>query len=62
MVDLNRWKGALGGRKDVTFKTYPTLNHLMSPGEGKGNPAEYQKPGNVASAVIEDVAGWVKAH
>ncbi len=62
MVDLNRWTKALESRKDVSFKTYPGLNHLMSPGEGKANPAEYQKPGNVDGAVVADIASWITAH
>ncbi len=58
-VDLAGWKEHLSQRSDVTFKTYPKLNHLMMPGVGKPNPAEYFRPGHVAEAVVADVAAWI---
>lgn len=58
--NFEAWKKALGDRKDVTFKSYPKLNHLFIEGEGKSAPVEYQKPGHVAEAVVADVAGWIK--
>jgi uncharacterized protein len=58
--DFNVWQRELKGRKNVTFKSYPNLNHLFMPGEGTPAPAEYQKTGHVAENVIEDIAGWVK--
>jgi len=58
--NFETWKKALGDRKDVTFKSYPRLNHLFIEGEGKSGPAEYQKPGHVAEAVVADIAGWIK--
>jgi hypothetical protein len=57
--DLALWKAGLAGRKDVTFKTYPALNHLFIAGEGKSTEAEYRKPGNVAPEVIDDIAKWI---
>jgi hypothetical protein len=60
MDNFEAWKKALAGRPGVTFKSYPKLNHLFIEGEGKSTPAEYEKPGHVAEAVIADVAGWVK--
>lgn len=54
------WKKALAGRSGVTFKSYPKLNHLFIEGEGKSTPADYEKPGHVAEAVIADIAGWIK--
>jgi dipeptidyl aminopeptidase/acylaminoacyl peptidase len=59
--ELARWKAALGSRPDVTFHSYPTLNHLFIPGTGPGRPAEYQVPGHVAEEVIRDIAAWVSA-
>ena len=41
MEDFAGWKKALGSRKDVTFISYPKLNHLFMEGEGKSTPAEY---------------------
>jgi uncharacterized protein len=59
--NLEAWKKALAGRPNVTFKSYPKLNHLFIEGEGKSVPAEYQKPGHVSAAVIVDVAAWIQA-
>ena len=58
-ADFEGWKRALAGRSDVTFKTYPKLNHLFMTGEGPSSPAEYRKPGHVAPQVIADIATWV---
>jgi dienelactone hydrolase len=62
LEDFARWKVALAGRKDVTFKSYPQLNHLFLAGKGKSLPAEYERPGHVAAEVVEDVAAWVQKH
>lgn len=61
MEDFAGWKKALAGRKDVTFKSYPDLNHLFAKGKGKSRPAEYTRPGNVAPEVVEDIARWILA-
>jgi dienelactone hydrolase len=42
--EFGRWKAALGSRPDVTFRSYPALNHLFIAGTGPGLPAEYQVP------------------
>jgi hypothetical protein len=61
MNDFQRWKEALASQKDVEFKVYPKLNHLFMEGEGKSTPREYyEKPGNVAEIVIDDIANWIK--
>jgi dienelactone hydrolase len=59
MEDFDQWKAALADRKDVTLKSYPTLNHLFMEGTGKAKPEEYGKAGHVALPVITDVAGWI---
>ena len=61
MQDFAKWKSALGSRNNVSFKTYPTLNHFFLPGEGKSTAAEYEKPGKVSEQVIDDIASWIKA-
>ena len=61
-ADLQGWRDALAGRKDVTIKNYPTLNHLFITGTGKSTPAEYQKAGHVADFVLDDIAGWIGKH
>ncbi len=62
MADLAGWKKALAGRKDVTFKSYPRLNHLfmVGLGGGKSTPSDYLVAGHVAKDVVDDVAAWVK--
>ncbi|HUA61583.1 MAG TPA: DUF3887 domain-containing protein [Verrucomicrobiae bacterium] len=57
--DFNLWKNGLAGRKDTTFRSYPALNHLMTPGQGKSTEAEYKKPGHVDPQVIDDLAKWL---
>ncbi|MEO7273627.1 MAG: alpha/beta fold hydrolase, partial [Vicinamibacterales bacterium] len=41
LADFSRWKAALAGRTDVTFHSYPALNHLFVAGTGPSLPAEY---------------------
>ena len=60
MKDFELWRESLKGRTNVTFKSYPNLNHLFIAGTGKAIPAEYQKPGKVADAVLDDIAAWIK--
>jgi dienelactone hydrolase len=62
MDDFAGWRKALAGRKDARLVSYPALNHLFMEGEGKAKPAEYQKAGHVARAVVDEVAAWVKGH
>ena len=57
--DFDRWKTALGGRRDVTFKLYPALNHLFIAGNGPSLPAEYFLPGHVDEQVVRDIAEWI---
>lgn len=60
MTDFAAWKKALEGRQNVTFKSYPNLNHIFAEVEGKDSPGSYLKPGRVAEAVIDDIATWIK--
>jgi dienelactone hydrolase len=59
MKDFALWKSDLGGSSKVTFRSYPTLNNLFVTGEGKGSPAEYHNPGNVAPEAVDDIARWL---
>lgn len=61
-ADWQLWKGAFHDDDRVTFKLYPTLNHLGIPGEGDGSLAEYSVPGHVDAALIDDVVAWIGAH
>ena len=58
--DFTGWKKALGDRADVTFNSYPKLNHLFMIGDGKAKPAEYEKQGHVAEELINDLAKWIQ--
>jgi fermentation-respiration switch protein FrsA (DUF1100 family) len=60
MEDFDGWKKALAGKKNVTLKSYPELNHLFMVGSGKSKPEEYMRPGNVAQVVVDDVAAWIR--
>jgi dienelactone hydrolase len=59
--EFAKWKAALGSRRDVTFHSYATLNHLFIAGAGPSLPAEYQVSGHVAEDVIRDIATWILA-
>ena len=59
LEDFARWKAALGSRPDVTFRSYPALNHLFIAGTGPSLPAEYHQPGHVAEEVVRDIAAWI---
>jgi dipeptidyl aminopeptidase/acylaminoacyl peptidase len=61
MEDFNGWTNGLKGMKNVTLKSYADLNHLFIAGAGKSTPAEYNQPGHVNKAVIEDIAAWIKS-
>ena len=58
-ADLQGWREALDARKDVTIKSYPTLNHLFMPGDGKSTPSEYERPGRIPDFVLTDIADWM---
>jgi hypothetical protein len=60
MVDFQKWKDALASKRNVTFKSYPNLNHLFIEGNGKSTPSEYAQQGHVSADVIHDVAVWIK--
>lgn len=60
MQDFQGWKDALSSRSNVTFKSYPKLNHLFMVIEGKSTPENTMQPGHVSPQVIDDVANWIK--
>jgi dienelactone hydrolase len=59
VADYYGWKTGLSSREGVTYKFYPDLNHLFISGRGKSAPAEYNRPGHVSEAVVEDIAAWI---
>ncbi len=60
MEDFANWKNELGSRKDVTFISYPELNHLFIAGKGKSRPEEYLIPGNMPKIVADDIVKWIE--
>jgi hypothetical protein len=60
MTDFEGWRTGLASRDNVTFSSYPDLNHLFLPGEGpKSTPDEYNVPGHVPEEVITDIVNWI---
>ena len=59
MEDFRRWREGLRDKPGVTYKSYPTLNHLFIAGRGKSVPAEYNIAGTVSSEVLDDIATWI---
>jgi len=58
-VDFDLWKSGLAGRKNVTARSYPALNHAFVSGSGPSTEQEYRKPGHVAPEVVDDIAKFV---
>ncbi|MNZ97357.1 Alpha/beta hydrolase family protein [compost metagenome] len=54
------WKKALSNRKDVEFKSYPKVNHILSEYDGISIGSEYAQPSNVSKSIIDDIASWIK--
>ncbi len=57
--DFLLWKEALSLNPRAFFRFYPSLNHLLIPGEGPSKPEEYKRPGHVDETLIEDLACWI---
>jgi pimeloyl-ACP methyl ester carboxylesterase len=58
--DVAAWREGLSDRGNATVRTYESLNHLFAPGSGPSGPGEYDEPGHVDPAVIEDVGTWLE--
>ena len=59
--DLPRWRDALDGRPDVTFRVYEADNHLFFPGSGPSSPAEYEPAQHVDAEVVAGIAAWIRS-
>jgi len=59
MDDFSLWRKALSGKSNVTFKSYPKLNHLYMEGSGKSAPSEYYQVGSIPEYVTKDIANWI---
>lgn len=60
MLDFDIWKKTMHDKKQVSFKSYPSLNHLFIEGKGPSIPKEYTQAGNMYEEVINDIVNWVK--
>ena len=61
MDDVRLWRAALSGTPHATVRSYPALNHLFMPGEGRQTPADLVRPGHVAEEVVMDIAEWIRS-
>ncbi|MCF8453877.1 MAG: DUF3887 domain-containing protein [Pedobacter sp.] len=59
--DFNIWRTTLAANKNVSFKLYPDLNHLLSSQKEKGTGAQYRTPANVSQVLINDISLWIKS-
>lgn len=59
MEDYNMWKDNFSSDNNWTFITYPKLNHMMMPGEGKPTNTEYKIVNRVSEKLIDDIAEWI---
>ena len=61
-TDFANWKNALAARPNATLKLYPSLDHLLVPGEGPSTPTQYLEAGrHVAADVVRDLVDWISA-
>jgi len=60
MTDFDLWKK---GFPKAEHKSFPKLNHLFMPVEGKSTGVEYYTAGQSVDAnVIQTIAAWISAH
>ncbi len=60
--ELQPYQTALAGRTNVSFNSYPAMDHLLLDGSGAPNPAEYNVPGHVDAQLVSDLAAWITSH
>lgn len=60
-VDFDAYKTALAGRADVTFRTFPLLNHLLMRGGEPPSPSDYDTPAHVEEPVIAEIVSFISA-
>jgi hypothetical protein len=58
--DFKMWKEGLKNMQHVSFKSYPSLNHLfMECEKTMSTPEDYFAVGNVSSQLIHDITDWI---
>lgn len=58
--DFTSWKNGLESKSNVSFKLFPSLNHLFIHGKGRSTPEEYNHEGHVNIEVINTINEWIK--
>jgi len=59
MKEFELWRSGLQEKEDISFNSYPKLNHIFLEGEGESKPEEYNKPGHIPDYVYADIAAFV---
>ncbi|MFO0947049.1 MAG: alpha/beta fold hydrolase [Planctomycetota bacterium] len=59
--DFELWKKSLAENKKVTFRDFPSLNHLFGKGVGPSTPAEYERRTPVDPEVIDAIIQWINS-
>jgi pimeloyl-ACP methyl ester carboxylesterase len=59
MEDFELWKRTTIGMGNVTFQSFPKLNHLFLEGEGPSYPSEYDIESNVPTYVTDTIVNWI---
>lgn len=57
--NLDDWKKALAERKNVEYKLYPQMTHLMTEYEQLSTGYEFAIPANIPIYLIDDIAAWI---
>lgn len=60
MKQYDGWKNALKSRSDITYISYPKVNHLLTEYDALSVGMEYGIPANVSSNIIKDIVEWIK--
>jgi predicted alpha/beta-hydrolase family hydrolase len=60
MKQYEGWKNALKHRSDVTFISYPKVNHLLTEYDGLSVGMEYGAPVHVSDSIIKDIVEWIE--
>ncbi|MBJ6360695.1 alpha/beta hydrolase family protein [Paenibacillus sp. GCM10012307] len=60
LTEFQQLQSALKNRRDVTFKSYPHVNHLLAEYKDVSVGIEYAQPSNVSPQIIQDIAAFIK--
>lgn len=59
MKQYEGWKEALKARNDISYISYPKVNHLLVEYDGVSVGMEYNNPAHVSATIIKDMAEWI---